>query len=241
MNRKGKIFQIAIDGPVGAGKSTVAKLVAEKLGILYVDTGAMYRAVALKAKWEGVDWENEIEICKLIQDIDLKLEPSKGEKNDGRKVTVWLDSYDVSWEIRKRGMGEGASIVSQYPEVRKVLVAKQREMAKNQAVVMEGRDIGTRVLPMATLKIYMDADLEVRARRKLEQLKILGEKNSLEEVKKAILKRDEREIKRKIDPLRPARGAWMLDTTGLSIEEVVDTICKRVEDPHFNYETHIGS
>ncbi len=233
MGKKKKIFQIAIDGPVGAGKSTVAQRVAEELGILYIDTGAMYRAVALKAKWEGIDWLDEVRICELVQDLDLKLEPPIGDKNDGRKVTVWLDGEDVSWEIRKAGMGEGASIVSQYPEVRQVLVKMQQKMAKGQSVVMEGRDIGTRVLPQADLKIYMDANVETRARRKVEQLSALGDKVEFEEVKKAIIKRDKREMNRQIDPLRPASGAWILDTTNLRIEEVVDKICRRVRDPLF--------
>ncbi len=233
MGKKKKIFQIAIDGPVGAGKSTVAQKVAEELEILYVDTGAMYRAVALKAKWEGIDWLDEIRICELVQDLDLKLEPPIEDKNDGRKVTVWLDGEDVSWEIRKTGMGEGASIVSQYPEVRQVLVKMQQKMAKGQSVVMEGRDIGTRVLPQADLKIYMDADVETRARRKVEQLSALGDEVEFEEVKKAIIKRDKREMSRQIDPLRPAEGAWILDTTNLRIKEVVDKICRRVRDPLF--------
>ncbi len=236
MSQKGKVFQIAIDGPVGAEKSTVAKLVAERSGILYVDTGAMYRAVALKAVWEGIDWNDEMGICGLVQDLDLKLEtPTKNEK-DGRKVTVILDGRDVSWEIRKQGMGEGASIVSQYPEVRKKLVELQRKIAKGQAVIMEGRDIGTKVLPKANLKIYMDADLESRAKRKLAQAKLLGENLDLKSVKEAILKRDTREMTRKIDPLRPAKGAWILDTTDLSIKEVVAKICQRAESPFLKGE-----
>ena len=236
MNKRRKIFQIAIDGPVGAGKSTVAKLVAERLQILYIDTGAMYRAVALKALWEGVKWEDEIGVVSLVQDLKLELKPPLGEKQDGRKVTVWLEDKDVSWEIRQPGIGEGASIVSQYPEVRKVLVEKQRKMAENQSVVMEGRDIGTRVLPQASLKIYMDADLEIRAKRKLEELLKLGKEVSLEEVRKAILRRDEREMTREVDPLRPAEGAWILDTSDLRVEEVVNEICRRVESPLFSRE-----
>lgn len=229
MNKNGKVFQIAIDGPVGAGKSTIAKLVAERLGILYVDTGAMYRAVALKAKREGIDWNKEKEISDLVNRIEIKLEPPKGKRRDGRKVTVWLDGEDVSWEIRKPEIGEGASIVSQYAEVREVLVKKQREIAESRSVIMEGRDIGTRVLPKASLKIYMKASLEARAKRKQNQLSLLGERLSLEEIKKAIIKRDNREMKRKIDPLRPAEGAWKLDTTDLRIEEVVDKIYERVK------------
>ena len=228
-----KKIVIAIDGPAGSGKSTVARLLARRLGFMYLDTGAMYRAVALEALWEGVDWEDEVEISGLVQDLNIVLEPPEGERKDGRKVTVILDGEDVSWEIRKTNIGEGASIVSQYPEVRKVLVERQKKMAENQSVVMEGRDIGTRVLPQASLKIYMDADLEIRAKRKLEELLKLGKKVSLEEVKEAILKRDRREMTRKIDPLRPANRAWILDTSDLRIGEVVDKICRRVEDPFF--------
>lgn len=227
-----KVLQIAIDGPVGSGKSTVAKKVAERLNILYVDTGAMYRAVGLYVKRKGVDWHDEEGVVRLLPQIKIKLAKPIGKKKDGRNVTVELNGEDVSWEIRRADMGEGASVVSQYGEVRKKMVSLQQEMARlaslgkarGEGVIMEGRDIGTRVLPEAQIKIYMDASQEERARRKKEQMAEKGEEISLEEARKDVETRDNREMNREIDPLRPAEGAWKLDTTGLTIEQVVERI-----------------
>lgn len=221
-------MQIAIDGPVGSGKSTVAKLVAERLGILYVDTGAMYRAVALYVKRAGADWHDEAAVVALLPEVNIKLARPAGEKKDGRNVTVILNGEDVSWEVRKAEMGEGASVVSQFGEVRGKLVLLQQQMAKGEGVIMEGRDIGTRVLPGAQLKIYMDASQAERARRKKEQINAKGEKITLEEAKQDVVTRDKREMTRKIDPLRPAEGAWILDTTGLSVDAVVGRIVEKV-------------
>jgi len=225
-----RFLQIAIDGPVGAGKSTVARLVAERLGILYVDTGAMYRALALAAKRRGVDWLDEKGVVEVLHKIEIKLESPLRGKGDGRNVTVLLTGEDVSWEIRGSDLGEGASVVSQYPEVRKTMVAMQKAIAANSAVIMEGRDIGTRVLPGAQIKIYMDADLEERVKRKAVQIRKLGQSSKISEIKKDVTTRDKREMTRKIDPLRPAKDAWILDTTGLSIEMVVDRIVGRVKE-----------
>lgn len=221
-----KYGQIAIDGPVAAGKSTVAKLVAAQLGFTYVDTGAMYRALALAAQEHDISWNNEEGIGRLIAEITIDLQPPNGGANDGRGVTVFLDGRDVSWAIRTTELGEGASIVSQYPVVRTVMGNLQQQIASNRNVVMEGRDIGTRILPKATLKIYMDADLNVRAQRKQEQLKKLGQQLSLEEVKEGIVSRDQREMSRAVDPLKPAADAVVLDTTDLAIGDVVATICE---------------
>ena len=226
--RKKKV-RIAIDGPVAAGKSSVAEKVAERLGLLYVDTGAMYRAVALAAKDKGLSWEDEAEMGKLAEQVDIKLESPKGKKRDGRKVTVYLDGKDVSRRIREAEMGEGASVVSQYLGVRKVLVRQQQGISKGREVVMEGRDIGTWVLPEAEVKIYMDATPATRVERKQKQLRDFGEKFSAADVRKDVMTRDTREMTRKVDPLRPAPGAWMLDTTDLSIDEVVEKIAERVE------------
>lgn len=220
-------FQVTIDGPVGAGKSTVAQEVAEKLGFVYVDTGAMYRVVALAAKQKKIDWSDEKKVGRLVKTIDMDLKWPTGKKKDGRKVTVFLNRKDVSWEIREEEYGEGASIVGQYLKVRKELVKLQRRMSKHNNVVMEGRDIGTRVLPDADLKIYMDADLGERVRRKREQLVLQGQKLPTQVVRRNVVTRDNREMTRKVDPLRPAKDAWIFDTTNLSIDEVVDRICKR--------------
>jgi CMP/dCMP kinase len=223
-----KIFQIAIDGPVGAGKSTVAKLVADKLGIVYVDTGAMYRAVGLYMKTQGMDWHDEGGVSELLEKVEISLEPPNGEKKDGRNVTVLLNGVDVSWEIRKADMGEGASVVSQYKAVREKLVSLQREMAKGMSVIMEGRDIGTKVLPNAKLKIYLDAKPIERAKRKKDQMAKGGEEITLEEAEKDVDTRDNREMNREIDPLRPADNAWIFDTTGLPVEQVVSRIAEKV-------------
>jgi cytidylate kinase len=223
-----KTFQIAIDGPVGAGKSTVAKLVAEKLKILYVDTGAMYRAVALYMKRAGVAWDSEVGIEKKLHEVTIELARPDKSETDGRNVTVRLNGEDVSWEIRKSEMGEGASVVSQYQAVREKLVSLQRQMAKNKSVIMEGRDIGTKVLPNAKTKIYLEAQAQERAKRKVKQSVLSGIKMTQEEAAKDIMTRDAREMGRKIDPLRPAKGAWILDTTRLSIAKVVDRIVERV-------------
>lgn len=223
-----KKYRIAIDGPVGAGKSTVAKKVAEKLGILYVDTGAMYRAVAYECKNQGVKWSDMSSVLRVLDQVQIELNKPFGEEKDGRNVTVKLRGRDVSWEIRKGDIGEGASIVSTYPEVRDKLVQMQRDMAKKGSVIMEGRDIGTRVLPDAELKIYMDAKIEERARRKVGQFSKMGEDVSYDEAKAEIISRDNREMNREVDPLKPAENAWILDTTNLSVEEVVDKIASRV-------------
>lgn len=228
MSAEESIFQIAIDGPVGAGKSTVAKRIAVRLGILYIDTGAMYRAVALYARERQVDWHDEKKISGLVDKVEIKLERPEGEKIDGRNATVMLNGKDVSWEIREADYGEGASVVGQYVKVRKRLVALQREMAKERSVIMEGRDIGTRVLPSAKLKVYMDASVDERVKRKKEQLDKMGSKISLSEARDDVETRDSREMNREVDPLRPADDAWILDTTDLSVIQVVDKIAGRV-------------
>ncbi len=224
-------FQITIDGPVAAGKSTAAKMVAETLGFLYVDTGAMYRAVALEAKKLNVDWEDEEAVTELMSTLNLELTKPNGiGEEDGRLVTVLLDGVDVSREIRSDRLGEGASVVSQYAGVREILVEMQRNIAYGEKVVMEGRDIGTKVLPKADLKIYMDANEEERVKRKWNYLKRIGHEEELEKVAIGLRKRDQREMTRKIDPLKPADGAWMLDTTGMRAEEVVGKIVERVKE-----------
>lgn len=229
------LLRIAIDGPVGAGKSTVAKAVADRLGIVYVDTGAMYRAVALHAKHRLVKWEDRQKVVDLLDGVRVELDTPNGKKRDGRNVTVILNGEDVSWDIRKGDVGEGASIVSTYPEVRDKLVSMQKEMAKKRSVIMEGRDIGTRVLPDADIKIYMDADIGERAKRKQSQFEGMGEKVSYREAKEEIESRDNREMTRKVDPLRPAEDAWVIDTTNLSVEEVVDKIADRVAVLNSNF------
>ncbi|MFC1654001.1 (d)CMP kinase [Patescibacteria group bacterium] len=229
MTVKKKGTQIAIDGPVAAGKSSVAKGVAKKLGYVYIDTGAMYRAVALYMESMGVSWENESAVSENVSNAKIRLAKPVGKKDDGRPVSVYLGSEDVSWEIRNSHIAEGASVMGKYPKVRKELVKQQQKMAQGESVVMEGRDICLRVLPKAEFKIFMTADVGKRVLRKWEYLKERGINLTKAQVKDDLTRRDEREMNRKIDPLKPVRGAWVLDTSGMNIDEVIDTICERVK------------
>lgn len=224
------IFQVSIDGPVAAGKSSVAKAVAKKLGFVYIDTGAMYRVVALFMERQGVSWDNESAISDRIREVKIRLAKPVGDKNDGRPVSVYLGDEDVSWTIRDSHIAEGASVVSQYGKVRKFLVGRQQEMAKGDSVVMEGRDIAIRVLPEADLKIFMTADENSRVLRKWKYLKEIGIKMTKAQVKEDLSRRDDRESKRKIDPLKPTKKSWILDTTGIEIDKVVEMICERVKE-----------
>lgn len=227
-----KTFQIAIDGPVAAGKGTTAKMVAARLGFLYVDTGAMYRCLTLFAKQNGVDWRDEPGIAKLLQDKMPKVElliPSESEK-DGRLCTVKLNGEDVSWKIRTEEISGGVSIITQYGGVRDYITPMARTIANAQNVVMEGRDITTVVLPSADLKIYMDADPKERAQRRHRELMTRGEDVSYEAVLKQLTERDKRDRERIIAPLMKAENAWILDTTGMSIDMVAEVIIKRVEE-----------
>lgn len=223
-------FQIAIDGPVAAGKGTVARLIASRLNFLYVDTGAMYRAAALLSRENGILWDDPEAIAKLLAKVSMTLRNPSGEEKDGRQVTVILNDEDVSWKIRTEEMSQGSSIVSQYPEVRKELVKKQQELAENTDVVMEGRDITFRVLPKAQMKIYLDASAETRAKRRHQELLLRGVDVTLEDVYKDLQERDTRDMGRNVDPLHVEEDAWLLDTTNLTIEEVVDLIVSRYHE-----------
>lgn len=227
-----KTFQIAIDGPVAAGKGTTAKMVAARLGYLYVDTGAMYRCLTLFAKQNGVDWKNEAGIAKLLEEEKPKVElsiPDETEK-DGRLCTVKLNGVDVSWQIRTEEISSGVSVITQYSAVRDYITPMAREIAQVQNVVMEGRDITTVVLPDADLKIYMDADPKERAERRHRELMTRGEDVSFEQVYDQLVERDKRDSERTIAPLMKAKNAWILDTTGLNIDQVAELIVKRVQD-----------
>jgi len=223
-----KILQIAIDGPVAAGKGTVARLVAERLGITYIDTGAMYRTAALLAKRAGVDWVDEGGVAGLVDKVGLVLRQPQGEEKDGRLVTVIANGEDVSWKIRTEEASRGSSAVAKLAKVREVLVKKQQIMAKTQSVVMEGRDITFRVLPKAYLKIYLTASPEERAKRRHKELLMRGENVTYETVLEDLKRRDNQDVGRKVDPLQVVKGAWVLDTTGMTIEGVVEKIVQRV-------------
>jgi len=200
---------IAIDGPAGAGKSTVSKICAAKLNYTYIDTGAMYRAVALKVLQSGAPVE------EIIKDIDIKLD-SAGK--------VFLDGCEVTKEIRTPQVSRGASDVAKFGFVRKKLTELQREMARQGKVIMDGRDIGTQVLPNADLKIFLTATVEERARRRFLELKEKNFAADFEQIKKEISLRDKQDSEREIAPLAQADDAILLDSTDLTIEQVVEKI-----------------
>lgn len=230
MSQDTAFFQIAIDGPVAAGKGTVSRLLAEKLGFLYVDTGAMYRTAALLALTNQVDFSAEDKIVALIAKSNLEMRNPKGEKEaDGRLTTIILDGQDVSWAIRTEACSDGSSKVAVLGKVRAILVEKQKEIASKQNVVMEGRDITFKVLPHADLKIFLTADLEIRAKRRHLQYLTKGVDKTLEEVVAEVKERDERDMNRAIDPLHQTPDSWLLDSSQLDIEAVVDQIAERVQ------------
>lgn len=207
-----KKISIAIDGPAAAGKSTIAKLVASNLGYTYIDTGAMYRCVAYYAIEHHVNVHDEEGVSELLKDIKIQLLP-------GGVVT--LNGEDVTSAIRANEVSMGASIVSSYPKVRSFLVAQQREMAKNGGVILDGRDIGTVVLPDAELKIYQIASIECRAQRRHKENLERGIPSDLEEIKKEIADRDHADMTRSVSPLKKADDAVTLDTSDMTIDEAV--------------------
>lgn len=221
-------FHIAIDGPVAAGCSTVARLIAERLHILYVDTGAMYRMTALLALRHQADPNDEKAVAGLISTADMKMRNPLENEQDGRLVTVFLNGEDVSWKIRTEEVSKYSSVVAQHAKVRQVLVKKQQEIASDQDVVMEGRDITYRVLPDAQLKIYLTASDVVRAKRRHIQEQTKGRDISFEEVYQELIERDQRDMGRATDPLKIVADAWVIDTSDLSIEQIVDVITTKV-------------
>jgi len=213
---------IAIDGTAGSGKSTIGKMLAEHLNYLFVDTGVMYRAVTLAALDRGIDVNDESRVSRLVKDIEITLKtPSK---NDGRDCDVLVNHDDVTWEIRSERVDSYVSIVSAYPEVRKILSAKQREIGLQGNVVMMGRDIGTVILPDADLKIYLDASIEERARRRFNERKSRGEDVSLAQILTVLRERDEIDSSRKVAPLKPADDAVVINTDGLGVNEVFSKV-----------------
>ena len=223
-------FHIAIDGPVAAGKGTVARLVAERMNLLYIDTGAMYRTTALLALRHHVDFGDEAKVVELLEHCTMEMHTPTAEEKDGRLITMVLDGEDVSWEIRTEAVSVGSSKVAVLPKVREHLVAKQQQIAAHQDVIMEGRDITYRVLPNANLKIYLNANAESRAKRRQLDLQRRGIDASFDTVYLELLERDKQDMSRAADPLQVVEGAWVLDTTDLSIDEVVDVIVKRASE-----------
>lgn len=210
---------IAIDGTVASGKSTIGGLLAERLGYTYLDTGAMYRAVTWVALEEGIDIADEEAITGLAESVEINI--TLPTVDDGRQYTVYADGQDVTWQIRRTEVNANVSPVSAYPGVRKALTDQQRQIGGQGRIVMVGRDIGTVVLAEANLKIYLDATVEERARRRYREILERGEEADYEEVLAAMRRRDKIDSEREAAPLRPAGDAIIIDTTELSIAEVL--------------------
>ena len=206
---------VAIDGPTGSGKSTVARRVADQLGYLYLDTGAMYRAVGLLATEAGVRLHDEAAVVPIAAAAQLRFD------GDGR---LFSGDRDVSGLIRSLEMGAAASVVSVLPGVRRLLVERQRTLGSGADIVMEGRDIGTNVFPGADVKVFLTARPEVRAARRAEELCAKGEETDVDEVLEALTERDRRDSEREVAPLRTAADAVEVDTSSLTLDEVVDVV-----------------
>lgn len=218
-----KRISIAIDGPAAAGKSTIAKMVAKNLNYTYIDTGAMYRCVAFYAIKKKIDFEDEDGVSELLKDLDIQMLP------DG---TIHLNHEDVTSSIRENEVSMGASIVSRYQSVREFLVAKQRQMAQGGGVILDGRDIGTVVLKDAELKIYQIASIECRAMRRHKENIERGIESDLESIKAEIAMRDDQDMNRQISPLKKADDAVEIDTSDMTLDQVVahvmDLVAQRV-------------
>jgi cytidylate kinase len=213
---------IAIDGPAGAGKSTIGALVAERLGYLYLDTGAMYRAVALAAKRQEIDPDDAQRLAKLAREVRVLIGPPT--KRDGRAYTVLLDGVDVTWEIRDADIDRIVSQVARVPAVRDAMVEQQRALAQRGRLVMVGRDIGTVVLPGADRKIYLTASAAERAKRREEELRARGQVRPRQELLQEILRRDDLDSQRAVAPLKAADDAIVIQTDGLSVGQALDKV-----------------
>ena len=224
--KKGLI--IAIDGPAASGKSTTAQLLAQKLGYVYIDTGAMYRACALKAKKMGIDINDEESIRELLDDIDIRIE------NHNSKNRIFLDGEDVSEDIRADDISALASAISAIPAVRYKMVELQRKMGEKGGVILDGRDIGTFVFPTAEVKFFLTANPEVRAKRRWLELQQKGINKDFSEVLADLVKRDNKDSQRALAPLKKADDAIEVDTSNMTIEEQTDClyqiICSRMEE-----------
>jgi cytidylate kinase len=213
---------IAIDGPAASGKSTIGRLLAERLGYVYLDTGVMYRAVTWAALVRQVPIGDEAAVCRLAD--ALRVDVLRPTVDDGRQCTVLVDGEDVTLQLRRPEVDHGVSPVSAYPGVRAALTEEQRRLGRQGGIVMVGRDIGTVVLPKADLNIYLDATLEERAGRRYREILARGEGARLAEVLEAVRRRDEIDSGRSLAPLRPAEDAVVVDTTFLSVEEVLERV-----------------
>jgi cytidylate kinase len=220
----GNWVKIAIDGPAGAGKSTVAKLVADRLEYIYIDTGAMYRALTYKALEEGVHLDNEKQLKQLLSRITIELRPSSNGQ------LVFLNDKDVTEEIRTSNVTNYVSIVAKYREVREEMVKRQQGLSQVGGVVMDGRDIGTHVMPEAEIKIFLVATVDERAQRRHKENLAKGYQSDFEQLKEEIANRDYLDSQREVAPLKKAEDAIEVDTTSMTIEEVVEFILTLVNE-----------
>jgi cytidylate kinase len=222
-----RLLQIAIDGPVAAGKGDIAERLANRLHIVFVNTGAMYRALALACIEEGYDTFRDDDVMRVLEKIRIRLQPpTEGDKN----MHVFINEVDVTERLTEPDVSRGSSIVAAIPTVRPVMVRMQQEFAKTQSVVMEGRDIGLRVLPNAPLKIYLTASLTERAKRRWIQWHKNGIDKTLDETIEETRQRDKLDQERTVDPLQILPDAWVLDTTGMTQDDVVNAIIKQLQE-----------
>ncbi len=228
-----KQYSIAIDGPAGCGKSTAAKEVAKRLSILYIDTGAMYRTVGLYCMEKGIDLQQQCAVERALEKMDMNVTLSHGMQK------IFLNAEDVTEKIRTQEAGKAASAVAALLPVRQRLVEIQRSLAKGHSVIMDGRDIGTNVLPNATVKIYLNASVEQRTKRRCHELELLGKPWNEAQVRQQILQRDESDMNRAYNPLKKAKDAVEIDTSFMSREEVVLKILDIVKEKINKKETEV--
>lgn len=219
------MISIAIDGPSGAGKSTISRKAAEIFGFIYVDTGAIYRTIGLASKIRGISLDDKAAVMEMLTKLNIEL-----KYNESGEQHMYLDGKDVSRDIRLPEVSMLASKVSAIPEVRNFLVDMQRDMAKKYDVIMDGRDIGTVILPDADLKIFLTADVNDRAQRRYEELRAKGMEKPFDEVLAEMKQRDEQDTLRAAAPLKAAEDAVMLDTSGNTLEQSIAEVCRLIAD-----------
>ena len=224
MNKKGLV--IAIDGFSSTGKSSISKVVADILGLIHIDTGAMYRAITLFGLRNFKNEKQEIDLSKLLQNLN---EISLEFKENSGKLEIYLNGENVSKEIRTTEVSDNVSLIAKHPEVRARLVVLQRDIAEKQGVIMDGRDIGTVVLPNADYKFFLTASADERARRRFLELQSLGIETTIEEVKQNLIERDRIDSEREISPLKQAEDAILIDNTNLNKEETIDLILSYIK------------
>lgn len=236
-----KPLQIAIDGPIGSGKSTVAREVARVLGIMLVDAGGLYRTAAYITLRDGLSSDRTSEIAKRFRTSTVEERSPNAQEQDGRNITVLLDGQDISQEIRTHQIDDLVAKIAQHKETIAAVHEKERALAQAHSVVIEGREIGTMVLPDAQVKVYLTADIHTRAKRRLEEYRRKGDETPESEIVRALKERDELDMRRAYAPLRKADDAVVIDTTDRTVQEVVEQILKLVPEEHRMLKSPAGS